>query len=171
VVLTSPQQGYVADESRCYLPGNGVQLPPLQMPWCVGAAGWSVSTVDLVRFLTAFDGSRGKAFLQEKTRKEMFALPPPPLRPRPDGTHAGLGWPFVSMTGDSYMHDGMWNGMRTFLKRSPRGVNWALAFNVSIQPDMADQQILKAVVEEVRAEVDRLEKYPDIDLFKSFSSP
>jgi hypothetical protein len=58
--------------------------------------------------------------------------------------------------------------MRTFMKRSSRGVNWALAFNVSIQPDMADQQMIKAVVEEVRAEVDRLEKYPDIDLFKKY---
>jgi N-acyl-D-amino-acid deacylase len=168
-LLTSPRQVYAADESRCYLPGNGVMLPPLQMPWCAGAGGWSVSTVDLVRFLTAFDGSRGQAFLQEKTRKEMLALPPPPLRPRPDGSHAGLGWPFVSMESDSYMHDGLWSGMRTFVKRTPKGINWALAFNVSIQADMADQQMIKAVVEEVRAEVDRLEKYPDIDLFKKYT--
>jgi hypothetical protein len=106
--------------------------------------------VDLTQFLTALDGSRGKVFLQERSRAEMLALPPPPLRPRPDGTHAGLGWPFVTSAGDSYsyMHDGMWNGMRVFLKRSSRGVNCALASNVSIQPDMADQQTIKAVVEE-----------------------
>jgi N-acyl-D-amino-acid deacylase len=171
VLFTGPQETYAGDQSRCYLPGNGVQLPPLQMPWCAGAAGWNISTVDLVRFLTAFDGSRGKAFLQEKSRQTMFALPPPPLRPRPDGTHAGLGWPVVTSAGDSYsyMHDGMWNGMRTFMKRTSKGVNWALAFNVSVQADMLDQQMIKAIVEEVRAEVERIEKYPDIDLFKKYS--
>jgi hypothetical protein len=145
-------------------------LPAMQMPWVAAAAGWSVSTVDMVRFLTAVDGSRGKAFLTEKSRKEMVALPPPPLGPRPDGTHAGLGWPFVTSAQDSYgyLHDGLANGMRMFLKRSPKGVNWALAFNVSLNPDMADSQVVKAAVEEVRAEVERLERYPDIDLFKTY---
>jgi N-acyl-D-amino-acid deacylase len=169
-LLTGPRRVYATDESRCYLAGNGVVLPAMQMPWVAAAAGWSVSTVDMVRFLTAVDGSRGKAFLTEKSRKEMVALPPPPLGPRPDGTHAGLGWPFVTSAQDSYgyLHDGLANGMRMFLKRSPKGVNWALAFNVSLNPDMADSQVVKAAVEEVRAEVERLERYPDIDLFKTY---
>jgi len=53
-----------------------------------------MSAIDLVRFMTALDGTRGKPLLNEKMHEAMLA-PPPPLKPRPNGTWPGLGWDSV----------------------------------------------------------------------------
>jgi N-acyl-D-amino-acid deacylase len=134
------------------------------------AAGWSASPVDMARFLTALDGSRGKRFLQEKTMKLLLAPPPPPLQPFPNGSFPGLGFEtvYVGKDGYSYFQDGNWYGMRTFLKRSPHGVNWMMAFNASMQPDLIDRNVAAAAVQEVKSAVDRIRDYPKIDLFDEY---
>ncbi|MFO0966603.1 MAG: hypothetical protein U0793_13600 [Gemmataceae bacterium] len=58
--------------------------------------------------------------------------------------------------------------MRTFMKRSDKGVNWALLFNVAMQPDQVDAGLLRQAVEDVRRRVEALGEYPDIDLFAEF---
>src|SRR5262249_9589639 len=128
------------------------------------------SAVDMVRFLTALDGSRGKPFLEEKTFKQMIALPPPPLRARDNGTHVGLGWDSVIVTDKGYgcFKDGSWFGMRAYMKPLPAGVNWVLLFNASVNPDTDDTRIAGDAVREVRQTVERLEKLPDIDLFNEY---
>ena len=40
--------------------------------------------------------------------------------------------------------------------------------NASMQPDVLDSKIVGDAVKEVHEAVERLEKYPDIDLFKEF---
>ncbi len=168
--LSEGKRAYKNAEARNYLAGTSVLLPPMDLPMVRGAGGWTASAVDMVRFLTALDGSRGKALINEKTFKVMLAPPPPPLKPRPNGSHNGLGWPTVAITpqGFAYIHDGNFHGMRTFMKRSDRGVNWALLFNVSMQPDQADLRVIRQAIQEVRREVEGLGSYPDIDLFGSF---
>ena len=101
----------------------------------------------------------------------MVEPPPPPLKPRPNGTHVGLGWDSVFLSGPKrfgYYKDGSWFGMRSFMKRNPNGVNWVLLFNASMQPDVMDSQIAGDAIKEVREAVERLGKYPDIDLFTEF---
>src|SRR5262249_19053820 len=134
------------------------------------AAGWSASPVDLVRLLTALDGSRGKAILHEKTLKMLLAPPPPPLKANKDGSHPGLGFPSVhdGPDGFGYFQDGNWHGMRAFLKRTPKGVNWVLAFNASMQPDLLDAKIGQAALQEIRETVERTKEFPKVDLFKEF---
>jgi CubicO group peptidase (beta-lactamase class C family) len=163
-------RAYLPGEAHCYLAGTGVEIPPIQLGMVEAAAGWSLSPVDMARFLTALDGSRGKPLLESKTQELMLALPPPPLKPRPDGTYTGLGWPTVitSRTGFGYQQDGRWHGIRTFMRRAPNGVNWVLTFNVNMQPDLVDNQAVAAAVQEVRKTVEGFDKYPDIDLFDRF---
>jgi N-acyl-D-amino-acid deacylase len=101
---------YLPGEARCYLAGTGTLLPHLNLPMVKAAAGWSASPVDMARFLTALDGSRGKRFLQEKTMKLMLDPPPPPLQVAPNGTFPGLGFEtvYVGKDGYSYFQDGNW---------------------------------------------------------------
>ena len=72
----------------------------------------------------------------------------------------------ITDKGFGYSKDGSWAGMRGFMKRNPRGVNAVLLFNASMNPDTADTQIAADAVKEVRETLDRLETFPDIDLFK-----
>ncbi|HZY85966.1 MAG TPA: serine hydrolase domain-containing protein [Gemmataceae bacterium] len=162
---------YFRDEARRYLAGTDTQLPAWQQKYSDAAGGWTASAVDLALFLTALDGSRQKSVLDEKTFRQMIALPPPPLKARPNGTHVGLGWDSVVLNepkGFGYYKDGSWFGMRSFMKRNPNGVNWVLLFNASMQPDVDDSRIVGDAVKEVHAAVERMEKYPALDLFKEF---
>ncbi|HKB36260.1 MAG TPA: hypothetical protein VKD72_07380, partial [Gemmataceae bacterium] len=127
--------------------------------------------VDLARFLTNLDGSRGEPVLSEKTRQLMLEPPPRPLQPRENGTYFGLGWDSVLVKDRTfgYFKDGSYQGMRTFMKRLPTGVNWALLYNASMEFDPLDMQIAGSTVQEVRKLVESFEKYPDIDLFKEYT--
>jgi CubicO group peptidase (beta-lactamase class C family) len=159
---------YFPNESLRYLAGTETTLPPWQQKYSDAAGGWTTSAVNMVRLLTALDGSRGKPFLDDRTFQQMIAVPPAPLKPRSDGTHVGLGWDSVLLTekGHGYFKDGSWHGMRAFMKRLPNGVNWALLFNASMNPDTQDTQTVADAVKEVRQAVERMQKFPDIDLFR-----
>lgn len=159
---------YLPGEAKRYLVGNHNALPPLQQPMLKAAGGWSLSAVDMVRFLTAMDGSRGKRFLNDQTFDLMLEPPPAPIKPRPDGSFTALGWASATKSKESfaYYQEGAWHGAHTFLRRSPRGVNWALVFNASMQPDMADSKAMQTTVQRVRERLEKLERFPDIDLFK-----
>jgi N-acyl-D-amino-acid deacylase len=164
------QGKYYPGEAKGYLAGTVTEVPPLQLPMMQGSIGWSVSVVEMIRFLTALDGSRGKGFLKPDTFKAMLAAPPPPLKPRANGAYNGLGFHTVMVSGEKYeyLQDGHYYGMRAFMKRNLRGVNWILTFNVSMQPDTVDTRIVKDAVQRVRERVESIKEYPKVDLFKEF---
>jgi N-acyl-D-amino-acid deacylase len=161
---------YLPGEARRYLAGTEVMLPPMQLPMIKAAGGWSGSTLDMVRLLTALDGSRGKPFLSEKTMKLFLTPPPAPIKVQPNKTFPGLGFEmvYVGQDGYGYFQDGLWHGMRAFMKRSPKGINWALTFNASMQPDLVDAKVARAALQEIQETVERTKNYPKVDLFKDF---
>src|SRR5262249_13713461 len=59
-----------------------------------GGGCWLASTVDVTRFLTSLDGTRGKRVLSKKAVEEMLA-PLPSLGKSEDQSHSGLGWDAV----------------------------------------------------------------------------
>jgi len=168
--INKGQLQYRPGESKSYMPGSGAQMPPMNLPMVKAAGGWRVSAVDMVRFLTALDGSRGKPLLKEQTYQQMLALPPPPLKPNSKGVYNGLGWPSVKMFGKniSYAHEGQFPGARTFMKHSPKGLDWALLFNVSMDLDQIDYSAVSQVVRDIHERVEGLKEYPDIDYFKDY---
>jgi hypothetical protein len=161
---------YLGGEANRHLAGSLIPLPPMRLPMIDAAGGWSASVVDMVRFLTNLDGSRGTPVLGEKMRQAMVEKPPAPLRPRENGTWFGLGWDIVVVKdgGVGYFKEGCYQGMRTFMKRLPSGLNWALLYNASLEFDPYDTRVAANVAEEVRQIVEANDKYPDIDLFKDF---
>jgi N-acyl-D-amino-acid deacylase len=164
------QTQYRPGEAHSYMAGNNIPLPPMNLPMVKAAGGWRVSAVDMVRFLTALDGSRTGPLLKPATFQQMLAPPPPPLKPRPNGSYNGLGWPAVIVSGNtfSYAHEGQFPGARTFMKRSAKGLNWALLFNVSMDLDPVDVSVISETVQELRRHVEDLHEYPDVDFFKDF---
>jgi CubicO group peptidase (beta-lactamase class C family) len=162
---------YVVGEAVRCLAGSLVALPAMLLPMINAAGGWSASAVDMVRFLTNLDGSRGQPVLGEKMREQMLAPPLAPLKPRENGTWFGLGWDsaIVKDKTFAYYKEGSYQGMRTFMKRSPLGVSWALLYNASMEFDPQDSKVASNVVQEVHQIVEGNDKYPDIDLFKDFA--
>jgi N-acyl-D-amino-acid deacylase len=166
-----PREGrYMLGETLRYLAGSFIPLPPMHLPMADSAGGWSASVVDMARFLTNLDGSRGKSVLSEKTRKLMLDPPPAPLRPRENGTYFGLGWDSVLIKDKTvaYFKDGSWQGIRTYMKRLPTGRNWVLFYNASMEFDPQDTHLVSRTVQEVHELIEGIGKYPDIDLFKEF---
>ena len=158
---------YFPNEARRYLAGTDNEIPPSKQKYSDAAGGWTMSAIDLVRFMTALDGTRGKPLLSEKAHESMLAPPPPPLKRRPNGTWPGLGWDSVVRTESrpGYFKDGSWIGMRTFMRRSPNGMCWALLFNASIQMDADDNKI---IADSIKRTWEKIESFPKIDLFDEF---
>jgi CubicO group peptidase (beta-lactamase class C family) len=161
---------YFPNEARRYLAGTENEIPPWRQKYSDAAGGWTMSAIDLVKFLTALDGSRGKPLLKEKTFEAMLAPPPPPLMPRADGTWYGLGWDIAIRKDDKFgfAKDGLWIGMRSFMKRLPNGVSWALVFNASLQLDADDTKTVSESLKRVLENIDTLDKLPKTDLFEEY---
>jgi len=170
-VAVPPGNGtYAPNQARRYLSGATRELPGWEQSYLNAVGGWTASAVDLARLLTAVDGSRGKRFLSDKMFAEMIAPPPPPLKPKADGSYVGLGWDIVNRRDKAftYFKDGSWYGMRCFMKRLPSGINWVLMFNASMDPDVFDRQAVLEAAKEVREAVERMERFPNIDLFEEY---
>ncbi len=161
---------YILGEAVRCLAGTLIALPAMLLPMVNAAGGWAASAVDLARFLTNLDGSRGEPVLNEKSRRLMIARPPDPLKPRENGTWFGLGWDSVLVKDKTfaYSKEGSYQGMRTFMKRLANGLNWVLLYNASMDFDPQDTRIATNAVQEVHQLVESHTKYPDIDLFKEF---
>jgi N-acyl-D-amino-acid deacylase len=162
---------YLANAARRHLAGTLLILPPIEMPMQDASGGWTASAIDMLRFLAALDGSRGKPLLTEKSLRAMLEPPPKPLGPFPDGTHVGLGWDKVQAEGGrfGYFKSGNFPGERTFSKRRADGLKWVLLFNASMDFDPQDGQRITNALQKVHQQIEKFEKYPDVDLFKDFT--
>src|SRR5262245_6303021 len=161
---------YLAGEAVRHLTGSLIPLPPMLLPMVNATGGWSASIIDIARFLTSLDGSRGQSVLNEKSRSLMIEPAPAPLKVPANGIFMGHGWDSVNIKDKSYtaFKDGSYQGMRTFMKRLPSGVNWCLFYNASMEFDPVDAQISQSAVHDVRRAVEEIGKYPNVDLFKEF---
>jgi CubicO group peptidase (beta-lactamase class C family) len=161
---------YLPGEAVRYLPGTLIPLPAMLLPMVDATGGWSASVVDMARFLTNLEGTRGQPVLSEKTRRLMIEPPPPPLKVPASGVFTGLGWDNVMVKDKTYtiFKDGSYQGMRTFMKRLPTGVCWCLFYNCSMEFDPIDTQIASAAIHDVRRVVEEIDRHPDVDLFKEF---
>jgi N-acyl-D-amino-acid deacylase len=160
--------GYFPGEAHRYGPRGFEDRRGGHLPITMASGGWIASTVDMVRFLTALDGSRGKPFLSEPMLRAMTAPPPPPMKPRPDGTHFGLGWDRVHRTaeGVSYRKNGGLLGAHTWIEHTADGIDWALFWNGGrLADDTEESSISRQVFERVREVLIDIDTWPEIDLF------
>jgi N-acyl-D-amino-acid deacylase len=168
-VLLSQERRPVPGLSLRYLAGMAPPLPPSPLPLADASGGWSLSAVDLARFVTALDGRRGKALLSPRSLEQMFARPAPPLRAGP-GPWIGLGWDQVLNDGKAYAFakNGNDYGARAFLKRQSNGVAFICLLNASMQPDLTDVNLRDAAIRDVRELIERTGEFPKADLFELY---
>jgi N-acyl-D-amino-acid deacylase len=164
------QGRYFQGEARRYVAGADQVIPQTPMPWAEASGGWSSSVVDLARFMTALDGSRGKAFMKPETAKLMVAPPEAPLKLRPDQSYFGLGWDTVQKlpAGYGYFKGGSWPGIRSSLRHRVDGINLIVLLNASMEPDQLDGRIYADMARDVHEAVVQVGPMPDFDLFKEF---
>jgi N-acyl-D-amino-acid deacylase len=156
---------YERGEVRRYSPGADHLFPGGHHPMTDAAGGWLASAPDMARFLTALDGGRGKPFLSENMTRAMLAPPPPPLRPRANGSYFGLGWDRVRRTEDrfGYAKNGGLHGVSTWIEHLPGGVDWVLLVNTSVAH--REVPMMATFEKEVRRAIAEVKEWPEIDLF------
>jgi CubicO group peptidase (beta-lactamase class C family) len=161
---------YLPNEARRHLPGATYSLPPVMLPMIDYSGGWSGSSIDLVRYMSNIEGSRGKPILSEKSRNAMFELPQEPIKPRQDGSYFGLGWDSAITTekGFGCSKEGNLPGIRTLLKRKLNGVCWSLLMNTTMEYDQHDAQVVAKATADVLKRIDGIENVPDVDFFDDF---
>jgi N-acyl-D-amino-acid deacylase len=170
--LPTNNRNYANDEVRLYSQGTYRLVSPDYLG-VLGdaAAGWRVSAVDLARFLSALDGSRtGKKFLSDEIWKEMLAAPLPPIETKPGATHPGLGWDVVGKKDGKigYFKDGRLPGSRTFMGRTPAGVNYVVLFNSGEPITPADINSELHPRHGVEQSITKTIEWPDVDYFDLF---
>ncbi len=134
---------------------------------------WVASAGDLVRFLTALDGSRGKRVLQPRTLGQMLAPPPPPYKKslRPIDLHVGLGWERVQRVGKGWQYSkaGGRAGVAAWIEHLPEGVSFALLFNTGFDKGAAEG-FMGGAQKRIAGAIRQVKKWPPRDLFQQEAS-
>ena len=174
---------YLPGEAHRYTPPMDHAVPGGHPLMTMAAGGWMASAVELVRLMSAIDGSRtGTAWLTPATTQAM--LSPAPGIQRPDGAAwFGLGWDRVqafpaggaggaggpggaNASGPrcSYCKGGDLPGIWTHLAHLAIGVDYALLVNSS--GEEGEKQLMGPLEEALRA----VPSWPQGDLFQEFAS-
>ena len=147
---------------------------PNRIPWHYGGfhlqtldahGGWIASPTDLVRFVTALDGSRPAQILEAETVNLMVSPPDPRLEPDLQ-THYGMGWAVRPLEDDAnWWHTGSLDGTHALLVRTHHGMVWAALFNS--RPEEW-QQFLAEVDWLMWDGIGEVTEWPSHDLFPHF---
>ena len=162
-----PQSG--AKPGRSVFPDDRAPVPPPYGTFSIEAmdahGGWIASAVDLVRFVTALDGTRKPALLKPDT----FALIPASPNPKIEPDHAtryGLGWSLhPTGKGMNWSHTGSLPGTTAILVRTHDRMTWAALFNSRpADPDALLLDLDRTLWEAIR----QVSRWPDHDLFGQY---
>jgi len=162
------ERAYFPGEARRYGPDGRIApggLPPTHF----ASGAWIGSSVDLVRFLTAVDGTRTAPFLSAALTHRMLSPSPGGVGIHPNGAWFGLGWDDVQRRahGVLFEKDGGLTGSMTWIEHDPSGVDWALFFNRTVSREM-DQQAHREFVSGMRDAIATTTAWPDVDLFSRY---
>ena len=146
---------------------------PERVPWPYGgyylrgkdsSGGWIASAVDLVRLVSALDGSRPPSLLLPETVDLMLSRHDPPLRNT--SWYYAMGWTVRPVGGSlRWLHGGSLPGAASQIRRTHDGVTWALLFNSKAEQH-SDFQSDR--VRLMRDAIDSITTWPSHDLFPLF---
>jgi len=122
-----------AKPARSVFPDDREPVPPPYGTFFLESmdahGGWVASAVDLVRFVTALDGTRRPGLLKPETFALIAAPPTPQIDPK-HPTRYGLGWALHSTgKGTNWSHSGSLPGSMALMVRTHDGMTWAALFN------------------------------------------
>jgi N-acyl-D-amino-acid deacylase len=158
---------YLPGEARRYGPAGEVAPGGLLGPAMFASGAWIGSTVDLVRFLSAVDGSRIAPILSPALTQRMLSGDPSGVGSRPGGAAFGMGWDTVRTTprGILFEKNGGVLGTMTWIEHRPGDVDWAMFFNRS-EPEALRPEMHELFVDGTRREIERVTRWPEVDYFR-----
>jgi CubicO group peptidase (beta-lactamase class C family) len=159
--------GYLPSEAHRYLPSGQEERDGGHLPITMASGGWLAAPSEMVRFLTALDGSRGGRFLSEGSYGAMLAAPPPPVPQRENGSHFGMGWDQVQKTarGFSYRKNGGLPGVHSAIAHRDDGIDWALFWNGGRQAEDGAGAAPRQFIDRVEDALTGIEIWPNDDLY------
>jgi hypothetical protein len=97
----------------------------------------------------------------------MLAAPAPPLKPRGNGSHFGLGWDVVLAEGGGfrYSKNGGVPGIHTYVEHLPSGVDWVVLLNGGDHRP-GQPSALGYCTQRIRRVIQRTTSWPHRDLFE-----
>lgn len=139
------------------------------VPLMPSFGNWMASSVDLVKFLTAIDGSRMQGISQDSFNQLVAPLPPP-MQSDQDGKHFGLGMDTVRQMPDgiSFMKDGGKPGVHCQIVHMSNGVDFCVQFNGGASDNGGDGNPAPVAVNKIRALLNEVKDWPNIDLFANY---
>ena len=157
---------YAPGEARRYGPEGQLVAKPGLPPVHFASGAWIASAKDMARFMARISGERAPGFLSPSLFTRMLSPPPPPVPPRGNGTHFGMGWDVVDRgpEGVLFEKDGGVLGTTTWVEHRPNGAIWVLLMNVSLGKAHGPElhRMFKA---EIRRAIDAVTDWPTVDLF------
>jgi N-acyl-D-amino-acid deacylase len=161
-------KGYRKGEAHRYGPRGAEDREGGHLPITLASGGWLATPSELVLFLTALDGTRGKPFLSDRTLRAMTAPPPEPIKPRPNGTYPGLGWDQVltSSEGVSYQKGGALLGVHAIIKHGADGTDWAFCCNGGAAAEEGAGNFMPQAIKALEEEMKGIKAWPSVDLFE-----
>lgn len=130
---------------------------------------WMASSVDLVKFLTAIDGTRVQGISRDSF-EQMVAPLPPPMQNRPNGSHFGLGMDNVNQTpeGVTFSKNGGKPGVHCQIIHLPNNVDFCLMFNGGSTPDDPNANPMVPAIRDLRHTLSSIKEWPNIDMFSDY---
>jgi N-acyl-D-amino-acid deacylase len=166
--LDSKSKGYFKGEVLRYIAGREKSLPGGQGAKSEEEGGcWIASAVDLMRFMTALDASRGRAIISRESYREMLS-PLPAFRSRE--RYNGLGWDDVEHKdgGFFYEKNGGIAGIANYMDHEPNGVNFAILFNASPGDKKETGNNANAWRKSIIEAIRQIRSSPNVDFFDKF---
>lgn len=129
---------------------------------------WMASAVDMVKFLTAIDGTRMQGISYDSFQ-QLIAPLPPPMKNNPNGSHFGLGLDTVRMTpeGVTFSKNGGKPGVHSQIIHLPNNTDFCVLFNGGSSPDGTDANPMTAV-KSIRQVLNNVKDWPNTDLFPNY---
>ncbi len=127
--------------------------------------GWIGSAIDLMRFVTAVDGSRTTDFGEPEAVALAVSRPAPPLWVGTP-TYYGMGWNVRPTGRDAiWWHSGSLEGTVTILVRTREGLAWAALFN---SRPTGSGKFLGTLVAALSEAANQVDDWPTHDLFERY---
>lgn len=169
----------MCEESRGVVPGQASRyagFPPhvllggqRTVPLMPDFGNWMASSVDMVKFLTAIDGTRVPG-ISQNSFEQLIAPLPPPMQNRPNGSHFGLGLDAVRLTpqGITYSKNGGKPGVHAQIEHLPNNVDFCLLLSGGSSADGTTPDPLHPTLKQIRTVLLNIREWPGNDLFQDY---
>lgn len=169
--MHNESKGHVDGEATRYTGSPPRAYPSGQRDVALEPAfgNWMATSVDMVKFLTALDGSRVQGISRESFAQMVAPLPPPMVNDK-DGSHFGLGMDVVRDTdkGVFFSKNGAKPGVHCQIQHLPIGVDFCIMMNGGAQA--ADGSNVNPMpIGKISMLMNRIQQWPDRDLFARYS--